>query len=303
MHGAAASQPEAHRLVRYHAEGTGQLDRPLRGRARSTSRSGARLRRARLRRTPRGAGAADGRPERITVFTTRPDTDIRGDLCGAGSRAPTGRCRSPAMSCREALSRRTAPGPRAKDLVARKKVEKYKTGVFTGGYCINPANGDRVPVWIADYVLMGYGTGCDHGRTRSRRAGLRLRRRLPAADHARDRCPRRGRLGSTPRELAYEYPTGTLVNSGRYDGLAVDQGKKAIVADLAAKGLAGGEGHVPAARLVHLAAAVLGTADPDHPLHGVRPGAGSGGGPARRPSPRGGLPAGRGGSQSPVTGP
>ena len=34
-----------------------------------------------------------------------------------------------------------------------------KTGVFTGAYAVNPVNGERVPIWIADYVLMGYGTG------------------------------------------------------------------------------------------------------------------------------------------------
>src|SRR3954468_9399800 len=47
----------------------------------------------------------------------------------------------------------------AKDLVSRKVGEREKTGVFTGGYAINPATGERIPVWIADYVLMEYGTG------------------------------------------------------------------------------------------------------------------------------------------------
>src|SRR5690606_24941643 len=45
------------------------------------------------------------------------------------------------------------------DLVARKKTDKEKTGVFTGGYAINPATGEETPVRIADYVLMEYGTG------------------------------------------------------------------------------------------------------------------------------------------------
>ena len=36
---------------------------------------------------------------------------------------------------------------------------KEKTGVFTGGYVVNPANAEKIPVWVADYVLMGYGTG------------------------------------------------------------------------------------------------------------------------------------------------
>ena len=41
----------------------------------------------------------------------------------------------------------------------RQELEKEKTGVFTGGYAINPVNQERLPIWIADYVLMSYGTG------------------------------------------------------------------------------------------------------------------------------------------------
>ena len=41
--------------------------------------------------------------------------------------------------------------------------EKEKTGVFTGGYVTNPVNGEQIPVWIADYVLMGYGAGAIMG--------------------------------------------------------------------------------------------------------------------------------------------
>ena len=43
--------------------------------------------------------------------------------------------------------------------VQREATDKEKTGVFTGGYAINPVNGERIPIWIADYVLMTYGTG------------------------------------------------------------------------------------------------------------------------------------------------
>ena len=41
----------------------------------------------------------------------------------------------------------------------RQELDKEKTGVFTGGYAINPVNQERLPIWIADYVLMSYGTG------------------------------------------------------------------------------------------------------------------------------------------------
>ncbi|MCE5198865.1 leucine--tRNA ligase, partial [bacterium] len=43
--------------------------------------------------------------------------------------------------------------------IERQSTEKEKTGVFTGAYAINPVNGERIPIWIADYVMMGYGTG------------------------------------------------------------------------------------------------------------------------------------------------
>ena len=48
---------------------------------------------------------------------------------------------------------------RKSDLRAHRSWRKEKTGVFTGAYAINPVNGERIPIWIADYVLMGYGTG------------------------------------------------------------------------------------------------------------------------------------------------
>ena len=43
--------------------------------------------------------------------------------------------------------------------IDRLNAERAKTGVFTGAYAVNPVNGEKIPVWIADYVLMGYGTG------------------------------------------------------------------------------------------------------------------------------------------------
>src|SRR5205085_9670525 len=45
----------------------------------------------------------------------------------------------------------------------RTELSKEKTGVFTGAHAINPANGDKIPIWIADYVLLGYGTGAIMG--------------------------------------------------------------------------------------------------------------------------------------------
>ncbi len=47
----------------------------------------------------------------------------------------------------------------AKSDLERTDLSKDKTGVFTGGYAINPVNGERIPIWAADYVLADYGTG------------------------------------------------------------------------------------------------------------------------------------------------
>ena len=176
---------------------------------------------------------ADGEQPQVAVFTTRPDTVFGATYVVLAPEHPlvdavtSDACREEVEAYRERTQ--------ALDLVARKKVEKHKTGVFTGGYCVNPATGKRVPVWIADYVLMGYGTGAimavpghdERDFDFAHAFGLPITRVV--ADEGED--------ASTPLSIPYEYPTGTLVNSGRYDGLQVDEAKEAIVADLAAAGL------------------------------------------------------------------
>src|SRR6059036_3291622 len=95
--------------------------------------------------------------QKITVFTTRPDT-----IFGA-----TYMVLAPEHPLVDALTadeqRRMVNAYRrevqAKDVVSRKVGEKAKTGVFLGSYARNPATGEAVPVWVADYVLMEYGTG------------------------------------------------------------------------------------------------------------------------------------------------
>ena len=95
--------------------------------------------------------------DEIPVFTTRPDT-----LWGA-----TFMVLAPEHDLVDALSSdeqreavdayRTATAARTE--IERMETEREKTGVFTGGYAINPVNGEKIPVWIADYVLLSYGSG------------------------------------------------------------------------------------------------------------------------------------------------
>jgi leucyl-tRNA synthetase len=95
--------------------------------------------------------------DEIIVFTTRPDTLWGATFMVLSPEHPlvpevttTGRRAAVKAYVAEARSRTAA---------ARTSEEREKTGVFTGGYAINPVNGGRIPIWIADYVLMEYGTG------------------------------------------------------------------------------------------------------------------------------------------------
>jgi len=103
----------------------------------------------------------DNHEAHIRVFTTRPDTLYGGtflvlapehslvDLIVTGEQWPAVR------EYRERTARKS-------DL-ERADLSKDKTGVFTGAYAINPANNEKIPIWIADYVLLGYGTGAIGG--------------------------------------------------------------------------------------------------------------------------------------------
>ncbi len=93
----------------------------------------------------------------IRVFTTRPDTLFGATYMVLAPEHPlvdvvtTNSHKAAVSTYRDAAAKKS-------DL-QRQELEKDKTGVFTGGYAVNPVNGERLPVWIADYVLMSYGTG------------------------------------------------------------------------------------------------------------------------------------------------
>ena len=185
-------------------------------------------------RFPVATEPGDGDEIVVPVYTTRPDTVFGATYMVLAPEHPlvdavTSDARREEVDAYRARTR-------AKDLVARQKIEKNKTGVFTGGYCVNPATRRPIPVWIADYVLMGYGTGAimavpghderdfDFATT----YGLPIVRVV--ADEGED--------ADTALAIAYEYPQGKLVNSDRYDGLSPEDAQRAIVDDLADEGLA-----------------------------------------------------------------
>ncbi len=93
----------------------------------------------------------------ITVFTTRPDTLWGATFMVISPEHPlVEKITTPENKA--AISEYKAQAAKQTD-IQREAKDKEKTGVFTGGYAINPVNEERIPIWVADYVLMSYGTG------------------------------------------------------------------------------------------------------------------------------------------------
>ena len=174
------------------------------------------------------SGRTGASPIRIPVFTTRPDTvfgatylvlapehPLVPSLVTDGQRAEV-----------EAYLDRTAK----RDVVTR-KTSTEKTGAFTGSSATNPATRTEIPIWIADYVLMEYGTGAimavpghdERDFEFAKAFGLPIVRVVCAPAENPD----------TPLDSAVTVlEHATIVNSGRFDGMPVEEGKKAIVSML-----------------------------------------------------------------------
>ncbi len=172
-------------------------------------------------------GVAD---KEIRVFTTRPDTVYGVTFMVLAPEHPlVDRLTTPdnkaAVDAYVAKSRKL-------NEIERLSTEKEKDGVFTGSYCVNRLNGKKVPIWIADYVLLSYGTGAVMA--------------VPAHDERDFAFARKYDLPIpvviTPPdwdgkelEAAYIEP-GNMVNSGRFDGTPSTDGIEAVSAYLEEKG-------------------------------------------------------------------
>ncbi|WP_078379331.1 leucine--tRNA ligase [Sutcliffiella halmapala] len=99
----------------------------------------------------------DGTEESFTVFTTRPDTLFGATYAVLAPEHPLVK-QIVTDEQRDAVESYITKIQSKSDL-ERTELSKDKTGEFTGAYAVNPANGEKLPIWIADYVLMGYGTG------------------------------------------------------------------------------------------------------------------------------------------------
>ncbi|HJL14817.1 MAG TPA: leucine--tRNA ligase [Sandaracinaceae bacterium LLY-WYZ-13_1] len=175
--------------------------------------------------------AVDGHEgEDIEVFTTRPDTLFGATFMVLAPEHPlVARVTTDAQ--RGAVEAYVEQARHKSDL--DRQASKDKSGVFTGGHAINPVNGARVPIWIADYVLMGYGTGAIMAVPAHDTRDFEFAKAfdIPIVEVVSpDGTPSDG-----PLTEAYVEP-GVAVKSGDYDGLSTAEFKRKITADLEAKG-------------------------------------------------------------------
>ena len=160
----------------------------------------------------------------IEIFTTRPDT-----LWGATFMvfSPEHPLVDKITSAEQkaAVEEYKVQAARQSD-IEREAVDKEKTGVFTGAYAINPVNQERIPIWIADYVLMSYGTGAimavpahdERDFAFARKYGLPV---IPVIQ------PEGTELDGDTMEAAHEHE-GVMINSGTFNGTQAtnDKGMK-----------------------------------------------------------------------------
>jgi len=168
----------------------------------------------------------DGRDETITVFTTRPDT-----IFGA-----TFMVVAPEHPIIESLvndDTREAVNEYVKQATKKSELErsgaKEKTGVFTGAHVTNPATGEAIPVWVADYVLYGYGTGAIMAVPAhdERDFAFAEKFRLPVVDV----------IDGPKNDDGVIVSEGVLCNSGTFDGMPTSEAREEIVAWLEQQGI------------------------------------------------------------------
>jgi len=166
--------------------------------------------------------------EKVTVFTTRPDTLFGATYMVLAPEHPlvdkitTAEQKDAVEAYRKACA--------AKSDLERTELAKEKSGVFTGGTATNPVNNEEIPVWIADYVMMSYGTGAIMAVPAHDERDFEFAKQygIPVIDVV------RAQEGDTDTCFT---GNGTAINSGFLDGLSTSEAKTKIIAWLGEKGL------------------------------------------------------------------
>ena len=165
--------------------------------------------------------AVSGQDSKITVFTTRPDTLFGATYVALAPEHPL----IPQLvnsDTREKVEAYIQASQQKSDV--ERQENKEKTGVFTGSYVINPVNGQKLPIWVADYVLGGYGTGAvmavpahdERDFAFAEKFDLPIIQVIDKPEHSAD-------VGCYSGE-------GKLINSGQFNGIRSEDAREQIVA-------------------------------------------------------------------------
>ncbi|MEO0325522.1 MAG: leucine--tRNA ligase, partial [Myxococcota bacterium] len=174
--------------------------------------------------------AVEGQEDTLEIFTTRPDTLFGATFMVLAPEHPLVAKVTTAEE-KDAVDAYVRAAKNRSDL--ERQQSKEKTGVATGGFALNPVNGARVPIWIADYVLMGYGTGAIMAVPAhdTRDFEFATEFGIPIVEVV----SATGQPSPAPLTEAFT-AHGVAVNSGRYDGMTTADMKAAIIRDLEAAG-------------------------------------------------------------------
>ncbi len=166
----------------------------------------------------------------FTVYTTRPDTLFGATYCVLAPEHPLV-SEITTDDQRDAVAAYVDAARNRSDLERQVAADKEKSGVFTGAYAVNPVDGRKLPIWVADYVLMSYGTGAimavpahdERDHAFAKKFGLEIIEVIAAPE------------GHDVQEAAWT-KNGAAVNSGSFDGLDVETFKSRVIDHLEAEG-------------------------------------------------------------------
>src|SRR6266850_759489 len=173
----------------------------------------------------------DGKKQTLWVFTTRADTLLGATFCAVAAEHPIAEFAARKDAKVKAFVEECKKGA----VMEAELAQIEKKGMPTGLYATHPLSGEKLPVWVANYVLMGYGEGAvmavpahdERDFEFAHKYGLPIK---PVIRHP------LGERVDLPWRPEYAEP-GVCINSGKYDGLRYEQAVETIAADLQKKGL------------------------------------------------------------------
>ena len=173
--------------------------------------------------------------DEIPIFTTRPDTLWGATFMVLAPEHPlvdkitTKEQQNGVKEYREAAERLND--------IQREATDREKTGVFTGAYAINPVNDERIPIWIADYVLMAYGSGAIMAVPAHDERDFEFAEKFNLEIIEVIGAPGRTDADAPLTEAYVSKTEGVMVRSGPFDGTAVDVSVEKVTAWLEEKGI------------------------------------------------------------------